>query len=684
MRQLIQSFVFLSSFTAAAIFTLSLSAQDNPGIELLDQATEAKLQAQTAVDLGKVIVLCRQAKKEGLSGDNLKYCDQLLASSQLQRGIYFAQQLTGSENRQENWKELRKNALADLESAVQILEDNVKAYLLIARLNLLEDGDTQRAGKALDEAQRHARDEPALLVQIISMKASLEKDPVKREKIFSSAGEAGSPQLTFLHALTLFEIKKKNEAVKMLQKLLENEKDSPEITENVFKLLAGQGEFEAAVKILDQSAENAGGEQKNRIMLQKAGLLADMKRFAEALPLLTDLRKQVPESIEILLLRSGVYAAMGEKENALKDVDAALRLRKNHPALLLQKIKIYADDKQFDEALAVLKDLEAVDPKSNEFQAMEAELLLKLKRYDEAADVVQNVLKEDPDAPQWLELLTGIYAEAKSFDKAEKIVKEQRQKKPEDERWIRKYVSLFAEQKKFADAQKIVDEQIKKDTGKNTWVILKAVLLADEKKDAEAVAVLDDYLQKHSGDTDAALAAVQILSEAKKNKEARNRVNGILEKEPDNLRLLQTGSQIAISLGLHSEAAKMLEKVIRTAPDDALALNNLSWLYATSPLDTVRNGKRALELALKACTLTDYKEAFIVSTLAAAYAEVLDFGKAREWSQKCVDMVKAEEKTLDKTDEKATAKHKELFESVQKEYNSYKNDLPYREIPEKE
>jgi hypothetical protein len=64
---------------------------DNPGIGLLDQATEAKLRASTIADLSQVIVLCQRAKKAGLSGENLEYCEHLLASTQLSRGLFLAQ-----------------------------------------------------------------------------------------------------------------------------------------------------------------------------------------------------------------------------------------------------------------------------------------------------------------------------------------------------------------------------------------------------------------------------------------------------------------------------------------------------------------------------------------------------------------------------------------------------------------
>src|SRR5262249_19208480 len=61
----------------------------------------------------------------------------------------------------------------------------------------------------------------------------------------------------------------------------------------------------------------------------------------------------------------------------------------------------------------------------------------------------------------------------------------------------------------------------------------------------------------------------------------------------------------------------------------------LAWLWATGP-DGVRDGKRAVEAATRACELTDWKENEFLDTLAAAYAEVGDFDKAVEYQKKAV------------------------------------------------
>jgi hypothetical protein len=58
----------------------------------------------------------------------------------------------------------------------------------------------------------------------------------------------------------------------------------------------------------------------------------------------------------------------------------------------------------------------------------------------------------------------------------------------------------------------------------------------------------------------------------------------------------------------------------------------------------VRDGKRAVEQAKRACELSGWKEPFFQEALAAAYAECGDFEKALEWQNKAIKL------TLDKAD----------------------------------
>jgi spermidine synthase len=68
------------------------------------------------------------------------------------------------------------------------------------------------------------------------------------------------------------------------------------------------------------------------------------------------------------------------------------------------------------------------------------------------------------------------------------------------------------------------------------------------------------------------------------------------------------------------------------------ALNNLAWLLATCPEASVRNGTEAVELAEKACQITEYHRTIMVGTLGAAYAEAGRFPEAVATAQKACEL----------------------------------------------
>jgi tetratricopeptide (TPR) repeat protein len=73
-------------------------------------------------------------------------------------------------------------------------------------------------------------------------------------------------------------------------------------------------------------------------------------------------------------------------------------------------------------------------------------------------------------------------------------------------------------------------------------------------------------------------------------------------------------------------------------PDSAESYNARSWLMATAPGPQVRDGKKALESATRACEMTAWKDPDMLGTLAAAYAATGDLNDAIKWQQKAVDL----------------------------------------------
>jgi len=87
-------------------------------------------------------------------------------------------------------------------------------------------------------------------------------------------------------------------------------------------------------------------------------------------------------------------------------------------------------------------------------------------------------------------------------------------------------------------------------------------------------------------------------------------------------------------MGEYAEALKDYETAARQS---LLAANNIAWLRATCPVEKFRDGKAAVELALKVCELTKNREGAYLDTLAAAYAEAGKFAESAKTQEKALE-----------------------------------------------
>jgi protein O-mannosyl-transferase len=100
---------------------------------------------------------------------------------------------------------------------------------------------------------------------------------------------------------------------------------------------------------------------------------------------------------------------------------------------------------------------------------------------------------------------------------------------------------------------------------------------------------------------------------------------------------------LAIALeekGEPAEAIQHYEKALEVAPGSISTLTNLAWLLATSPNESLRDGRRAVEIAKQADQLSGGTNMVVLRTLAAAYAENGQFTKAIESARTAVQLAR--------------------------------------------
>jgi serine/threonine protein kinase len=91
-------------------------------------------------------------------------------------------------------------------------------------------------------------------------------------------------------------------------------------------------------------------------------------------------------------------------------------------------------------------------------------------------------------------------------------------------------------------------------------------------------------------------------------------------------------------VGDFPKALALLEDACRLNSANPDAKSAFAWILATTTRDDVRDGKRAVELAIQACELTNYQSAKRVDVLAAAYAETGDFDAAVKWATRAMEL----------------------------------------------
>lgn len=228
---------------------------------------------------------------------------------------------------------------------------------------------------------------------------------------------------------------------------------------------------------------------------------------------------------------------------------------------------------------------------------------------------------------------------------------------------------LLAEQGKLDDAARHFEASLRGNP-RNAEAhrnLGKALVLREEF--AKADEHLRAAVQLNPKDAEAHRTRALALEGLGRPHEAVTALQAALRIEPDADTRVELAGLLR-RLGDFREAITQLRLAVTAKPDGAEALNNLAWILATAADPNLRNGPEAVQLAERACQLTGEKDAPMVATRAAAYAEAERFPEAVASAEKAIEL--------------ANANGNEQFARINQQLlRLYRARLPYHEPPAK-
>jgi tetratricopeptide (TPR) repeat protein len=280
----------------------------NLGQADLDEAIVQRIDAQSGEQLDAVSAMLESAIKKGLDEENLSFAKKMLASVQLQRSQAMAAAMLRVPGRRQ--LQLRDEALAGLEQAIEYDPSLIEAYFLIARLNMLPlpGGDPESVLKVTTKVIELLDDDPMQKSEALWMRARAQTDEDKKLADLNAALEADSNNLRAMQERAGIRL--------------------------------AQGDVENALQDLEQVLlEDPTNQQIAGAAVEE---LVNMNRLDEAIELITKLLSKSP-SEGMYRMRAILHRSKSNTDEALSDLNKAIAMAPKDPMTLLQRAEVALD-----------------------------------------------------------------------------------------------------------------------------------------------------------------------------------------------------------------------------------------------------------------------------------------------------------------------------------------------------
>jgi tetratricopeptide (TPR) repeat protein len=344
--------------------------------------------------------------------------------------------------------------------------------------------------------------------------------------------------------------------------------------------------------------------------------------------------------------RAYAHTDAGNLIRAIADLDEAIRLKPDDVQCYFDRSQNLLRQKQYDLALSDANKGLTIDAGRADLLALRGKIQSSRGMSESAEDDLSRAIEMDPEgSTDWLVWRGELYLETDQPDRAILDFSASLHRQPDQAFVLAQRANAFWLQDDKLSAREDFDRALEIDPSWGWCYARRGLLLMEIDEPVlaladfdEAIRIKPDYLlalelrsELHfkSGRFEAAFADVESAMK--------------LARDPAiTQRLLNRRATYHYQRRDYLKSARDHLEALKKEPNRASTFNFLGWVYATAPDPNVRNGRRALECATRACELSEWQNASYLDTLAAAHAEVGQFDKAVAWIEKAHDLAEDE------------------------------------------
>ena len=376
-------------------------------------------------------------------------------------------------------------------------------------------------------------------------------------------------------------------------------------------------------------------------------------RFSEALTFYQKMGAdhQPPQLAYLVYIRMGeCYRKLDQPNQAKSVFAAAYKLNPEEPAVLARLGEIALDEKQFDLAIQYLTSALEKQPEANRLHyslgmAYRGKGDMEKAQYHLSRYGMVGIQPPDPVKKRLEQLVSGYRTQilagklafsAKRYSEAAEAFERAIKANPEDADARVNLAAALGQLHNYKEAINQLREAIRLAPEDVTAHFNLGSLLANSGDYREAITHFRFVVEKNPEDIQAHLALANGFLKEKQFENAIRHYKATLSLEPGLTWGWIDLSSALSSTGQDAEALNVLEEAYSRLPNDGHVIHALARLLATSPDLSLRQGKRALELALKVFQAAENIE--YARTVAFAYAELNQCDKAVEWMEKAIEL----------------------------------------------